>query len=216
MSFQDPLSSPNANLERVLWEARLRIRQGRFAEARERLEKARELAPEESVAVIELEGDLAFAQGRFLSAEGLYKHAFTLSPDNAKLEEKYATALLKMHEPELLPLKKLDDSPWSNRVPRNPIMSAIQSLLLPGLGQLHNGEWLKALIMMGIAIFILLAQLRTYIYAFYALRDQGSLSPASLAFAELYRGAGIALIICYVLLWLYSIADAAIIARETK
>lgn len=217
MSFDDfdALDNKDSNLERLLWEARSRIKQARYAEARERLEKARESAGDKSVLVIELEGDLAFAQGRFLTAERLYKEAFALNPKNLKLEEKYATALLKMHEPELSPLRKLDDSFWSNRVPRNPVVSAIQSAIFPGLGQLHNGEWLKGLIMMLVTIFIFLAQLRIYIFAFYDNRA-GSTSPFTMAFGELFRGVGIVLMVCYALLWLYAVIDAVIIARDAN
>lgn len=220
MSFDDFDSQDNkdSTLERLLWEARVRLKQGRFAEARERLEKARESAADKSVLVIELEGDLAFAQGRFLTAERLYKEAFAINPKNPKLEEKYATALLKMHEPELAPLRKLDDSFWSNIVPRNPLVSAVQSAILPGLGQLHNGEWLKGLIMMLVTIFISLAQLRSYISKLAIYRDQGTASTDSLitATATFFQGFGIVLTVFYFLLWLYSIIDAIKIAREAN
>ena len=218
MSFDDfdSLDTKDSNLERLLWEARLRIKQGHFAEARERLEKARESAGDKAATIIELEGDLAFAQGRFITAERLFKEALTYNPKNTKLEEKYATSLLKIHEPELSPLRKLDDSFWSNRVPRNPVVSAIQSAVLPGLGQLHNGEWFKALILMLITIFIALAQLRSYIYALYAYRDQGVPSPGTMAIADLFRGFGIALMVGYAIIWLYAVIDAITVARYTN
>ncbi|HEY3378143.1 MAG TPA: hypothetical protein VGL77_11685 [Armatimonadota bacterium] len=140
-------------LDRLLAETFLRVRQGRYAEATARLAEAKELAPDHP-AVLELEGDLAFAQRRYRQAESLYKQAFTLNPQNTKLEEKYATAVLKVHTPEILSHQIPDDSLWSNRVPRTPIVSLLQSSVLPGLGQFSNGDWLKGLLVLGVWLLL--------------------------------------------------------------
>ena len=135
---------PDPELAALLTEAHLRIRQERYEDARERLAAAKQLAGDVP-AVLELEGDIAFAQRRYKQAELLYHRAFQADPKNGPLEEKFATALVKVHEPEYRShdIRDDDDDFWSFHVARPPWASGLLALILPGLGQLYNGDMLK-------------------------------------------------------------------------
>ena len=133
--------------ERLLIEAQASLAQGIMVSAEQALAGAKKLAPEHP-AVLETEGDIARAKGLNLAAERLYRQAFQADRGNARLEEKFATALVKIHEPEYRALP--DDSPWSNRMRRAPAISCLMSAFFPGLGQFYNGDYLKG----GILAFI--------------------------------------------------------------
>ena len=114
--------------------------------------------------MLELEGDIARAKGMNGMAERLYRQAFQADRGNARLEEKFATALLKTHQHEYAALP--DDSTWSDRVQRNPAASGVMSTLLPGLGQFHNGDFLKgAAIVFAWALLLMLIVRGPYWYA---------------------------------------------------
>lgn len=137
---------PDPALDRLLVEAFQRIRLNNFAEAEAKLAEAKALAPDHP-AVIETEGDLAFARRRIRDAQELYRRAHELDPANARVEEKYALAVLKMHEPELLSHDIPDDDDvdfvLGNRKARPPWASALLSLICPGAGQVFNGDTVK-------------------------------------------------------------------------
>ncbi|HOS44141.1 MAG TPA: tetratricopeptide repeat protein, partial [Armatimonadota bacterium] len=111
---------PDPALDRLLAEAFQRIRLDRYEEAAAKIAEAKALAPDHP-AVLEMEGDLAFARRRYREAESLYRRAHALDPGNPRYEEKFATAILKIHEPELLLHDVPDDDVdfiWGQRRPR--------------------------------------------------------------------------------------------------
>ncbi|HEX2948507.1 MAG TPA: hypothetical protein VHV83_02885 [Armatimonadota bacterium] len=201
-------------LERLFSEIYLRIRQGRFAEATDRLSKAKEIAPDHPQ-VIEVEGDIAFAQGRFSAAEKLYKQALAGDPHNTKLEEKFGTAVLKVHMPDFLSHKVPDDSPWANHVSRNPLVSALQSMCIPGLGQLYNGDWLKSIIVFGAAFMLGLGSLRHIGNALYSAKNTVESVSFSMIIGELFHGSQIILTLLMLIVWIFAILDAWTVARNT-
>jgi tetratricopeptide (TPR) repeat protein len=213
MNPVDPSAAANLALDRILSEIYLRLRQGKFAEAKERLAKAKALAPD-APAVLEIEGDLAFAQRNYRTAETLYRDALTRDRKNTKLEEKYARALLKVHEPEYAYLRNYDDSLWSNRVPRNPIASTLLSALLPGLGQLYNGDIFKGIIMIFFAI--LFESQVVWAYARVLVKSQQVPHVLSRAFDTLFHGANPVLLLIILGLWVYGLIDAWLVAKESR
>ena len=209
---------PNPALDRLLSEIFIRMRQGKYAEAAARLAQAKELAPEHP-AVIEIEGDIAFAKGRFGTARDLYKRALESDPKNGKLEEKFATALLKMMMPQLLSHDVPDDSLWSDRVPRNPVASLFRSLVLPGYGQIFNGELLKGLIVLLAAACTGLPLLYVIIsiaYANQSLHRANPLSPVPNISDTLLHGGYLLLLILNAGIWIYGMIDAWYVAKQTK
>ena len=201
-------------LERVLSEIYLRLRQGKFAEARERLAKAKDLAPD-APAVLEIEGDIDFAQHKYRGAETLYREALARDPQNSKLEEKFARTLLKVHEPDYAYLRAYDDSLWSNRVPRKPIASALLSALLPGLGQLFNGDLLKGIVLICCDVLFGLAQLRHLSNITYYTIKKHTI-PYAAVLAGLFSGINLLLTLLLLGLWIYAIVDAWMVAKETR
>jgi len=200
------------DVQRLLSEAQLRLRQGVLAGAEQLLAQAKELVPEHP-AVLEMEGDIAREKGMNALAERLYRQAFQADRGNAGLEEKFATALLKTHQHEYRDLP--DDSTWSDRIRRNPAASGVMSVLLPGLGQFHNGDFLK-----GAVLIVAWAMLLMFVYygpIWYTMALMKSAHTASFfdAFwSRLFHGGNILLALLLVGVWIYSIIDAAYIAQH--
>jgi len=207
----------NAELDRLLVEMHVRLRQGQFDEVKERLAKAKAIAPDHP-GVLEAEGDLAFNQGRYKQAETLFKAALGSNPGNARLEEKFATALLKVRMPGFTVNQIPDDADsfWSNRVPRNPAVSGILSAVMPGLGQFHNGDWLKG----GILILFDLVVYSQIIYAVYKTLRAIHKQHMSLTYSEVIDRAihsvNVFLLLLLAAALLYSIVDAVMVAKGMK
>lgn len=207
----DPSLPLDRELDRLLGEIHLRIRQGRYTEAEERIAQAQALAPEYA-SVVEAEGDLAFAKRKFKQAENLYRAALVLDPTDDKLEEKYALSVVKVHEPEIVAhIIPGDDSLWSNRVPRPPVMSSGLSAILPGLGQWYNGDMLKAVGLIVAWLLLFFGQLGAALGGLKSISTGGG-NPL----AALFSGWNIALLILAFALWAYAVADAYLIAVRTN
>lgn len=200
---------PDPALDRLLAEAFQRIRLERYEEATAKIAEAKALAPDHPL-VVEMEGDLAFARRRFREAEALYRRAHELDPGNAKIEEKFATAILKIHEPELLLHDIPDDVDliWGKRRPRPPFSSALLSLLFPGVGQLYNGEVVKgwSLVAVGAALWTTLIYAWCYAIVKHLPYDAGTI------IGGMFHGWYAFFTILFLLAWLYSIGDAFYIA----
>ncbi|MEI7833201.1 MAG: tetratricopeptide repeat protein [bacterium] len=213
-----PLLDPA--LEKVLSEIRLHIRQGNFDGARSRLAEAQALAPEHP-RVLEIEGDLYAGQRKFKPALDAYKKAFAIDPKNARLEEKYATAVVKVNMPTILahtPIDVDDDAWWINPMvpPRVPWQSAMLSAFLPGVGQWHNGETLKSMI-----IFAVAGYSASWVgYALYMNAKAFTSTRLNNGFFDILsqglHGANLVFTIIWILIWLYAIIDAAMVASAAN
>lgn len=212
-----PEAPPNPELDRLLVEMHVRLRQQQYGEVKERLAKAKALAPDHP-AVLEIEGDLAFAQRRYKQAETLFKAALQADPGNARVEEKFATALLKVQMPGFSVNQIPDDvdSFWSNRVPRNPVVSGVLSVIVPGLGQFHNGDWAKG----GVLLMVDLLVYSRIIYAVYKTLQDIHHQNLSLVNSEIVARAlhsvNILLLLLLAAALIYSVVDAVLVARELK
>jgi hypothetical protein len=190
----------------ALAEIQLRIRQGQYADAAARLDIVKAGSPEDP-AVWEVDGDLAFAQRRYRQAQTSYRRAHELDPTNGPLEEKFALAVVKVHEPDLLAHQRDlpdDDTPWwAQRIPRSPTVSGLLSALIPGVGQCYNGELLRG----GLLIFawlMLCAQVLTSV----TLDNHGEFTLGA-AIASLFHGVALLWTLLLLALWLFAIIDAA-------
>ena len=219
MSFgRAPLLDPA--LEKVLSEIRLHIRQGNFDGAFSRLAEAQTLAPGHP-RILEAEGDIYAGARKFKQALEAYKKAFAADPKNAKLEEKYATAVVKVNMPTILahtPVDIDDDAWWINPMvpPRIPWQSALLSAFIPGIGQWYNGETLKSMIILAVAGYS-----ASWVgYAFYMNANMLKSTGIKNGFLDILgqglHGANLFFAIIWILLWLYAIIDAMVIASAAN
>jgi len=171
----------------------------------------------------ELVGDLLLALERPDEALSSYRRARELHQSRAVLEEKIGRAALAQAERQrsaelsqaLLEGKAEQDTPR-----RNPSYAALYSFFIPGLGQVYNGEVLKGLVMV-VAYVVLFGLMAT------ALRGQRLVQPSGMGsvygsqldlgtlFSAVFGGPAAVWTIALVLLWIYSIADAALRASRT-
>lgn len=171
----------------------------------------------------ELVGDLLMDLNRGEQALGSFQRARELMPDRVALEDKMARAALrKAKRLETLARSEalLAGKEGAARRKRSPGYAALLSLIVPGLGQLYNGEVVKGLAM--VAAFVLLAPLAMLA----VLREvsaavgvfggpSGPQMGVGGVLSALSSGEALVVIIPLAGLWIYAIADAALRAGRT-
>ena len=138
--------------ERLLREAHIARRRGRFDAALQACQAAVERCPSDAAA-LEMFGDILQALGRVDDAVAAYRRAGEADPSRRSAERKYA-ALILMQDRLAVPLS-------ARAEPRNPYMAVLLSALCPGAGQYYNGETLKGLILALVTIALIVALLWT-------------------------------------------------------
>lgn len=201
---------PSAGSERVpalLREAHLLRLRGRFAEAEAKVEEAVALAPGDPAA-LEMMGDLLAERGSLQEAAELYARAMERAPGRAVIEEKHARLVLMLaderHERALAEM--LLENPRLATAARrpNPGLAFVLSMLLPGMGQLYNGEYLKgAAFLVGGFLALHLGGEALLRLLFAASGGRAAPSGLEIAFACLA-----------VLLWIAAMIDAPAQARK--
>jgi hypothetical protein len=204
----------DASLDRLLAEIYVRLRQGLYDEAQTRLEQAKEKAPGHP-AVLEIEGDLLFARRKYREAEAIYRQAFQVDPTNAKVEEKYATALVKVHEPEfLMHVGPDEDDIWGSRIKRPVWASALLSAAIPGLGQWYNGELIKGGSIIVVSVLLAFSPIYTMLKTGNDLFKSSAPITMGSLLGPLFTGGNLIIILIMAGLWIYSIIDAILVAKE--
>jgi len=171
----------------------------------------------------ELKGDLLLELRRGDEAMVSFKRARELHPDRPVLEDKIARAALQ--RASRLRAVEMSQALLEGRAKpagpkRNPGYAALLSLIAPGLGQFYNGEMLKGFIMIVCYVFLfalaVLAVLREVASApmggqpvYERPVDIGSVTSA------LWSGSALPVAILLVVVWIYSIVDAALRASRT-
>ncbi len=122
--------------DRLLARASLAFRRGDLDEALATCRQALEANPGDAGAA-ELCGDVLQALGRVDDALYCYEHATQVEPGRRSAEKRYAELRL-LQERGIA--KLLDEN-----LPRNATVAVLMSALLPGAGQLYNGEPIKGL-----------------------------------------------------------------------
>jgi tetratricopeptide (TPR) repeat protein len=171
----------------------------------------------------ELVGDVLLALERPDEALSSYRRARELHQSRAVLEEKIGRAALAQAERQRSAERSqaLLEGKAEQRGPRrNPSYAALYSFIVPGLGQVYNGEVLKGVVV--VVAYVLLFGLTAI-----ALRGQRLVQPSGMGsvygsqldlstlLSAIFGGPAAIWIIALVLLWIYSIADAALKASRT-
>jgi len=154
MNLGNELDPKREEIERLLRLAHIHQVRGEREKAKELLQQALELDAE-NAAVWELLGDYRREAGDWQGAHDAYKKAHELAPDNAPIERKYAEAVLQLTR------QQEQFQQWERALegkgdtgepllPRNPGLAFLLSLLMPGVGQLYNGQFVKGGIILGI------------------------------------------------------------------
>ena len=153
MGLGNELDPKRDEIERLLRTAHIHQVRGEREKAKTLLQQALELDAE-NASVWELLGDYRREAEDWQGAHDAYKQAHELAPDNAAIERKYAEAVLQLTRQQeqyqqwerAIEGKGVGDT---TALPRNPGLAFLLSLLMPGVGQLYNGQLVKGGIMLG-------------------------------------------------------------------
>ncbi|MBD3291957.1 MAG: hypothetical protein GF393_03470 [Armatimonadia bacterium] len=194
------------------------IAMNRPAEAEKLAAEATELAPD-TTTVEELLGDVAMARARYVEARKHYERALEIEPINADAEAKLGEAVIRIRSATDVRDRMEDavENPDEYKgFRKTPITAAFYSII-PGLGQLYNGEYYKGLIIAAIEM-LLLAWLLSKLLAYQgASLIAGAQNPRldPEAARQVVEGYGaftwtliVLAIVAYLAIWVYSIFDA--------
>ncbi len=115
--------------EVLLREAQMLRKREHYPEAESKCREALNLIPKDAAA-LEFLGDLLQGLARIDEALAVYKRAIEANPKRYSAEKKYGDLLVRQQN-----WSAADDS-----IPRNGFAAVLLSTLLPGAGQLHNGD----------------------------------------------------------------------------
>lgn len=199
--------------------------QATLARARRQPERALKLVHEavtlddQDAEAHELKGDLLLELRRGEQAMGSFRRARELRPDRAVLEDKIARAALQSAAAQrtIESARVLLEGRKGSALPkRRPAYAAVLSAIVPGLGQLYNGDVVKGLVVL-VAYVALFACLPGALRAA-APPSAGPYGPevdVGTLFSALSEGWTAAVVIMFGLLWIYAVADAALRASRT-
>ena len=145
-------------VHRLMTLAHLQRMRGQIRDAEDTCRKALEMSPQD-VKVREELGDILYEESKLDMALAEYRAALTISPGAESLEKKFAKVTLEIGEAEHA--KQLAEDMFRNPRkhgvrPRNPVVAVISSIV-PGLGQLYNGQVIKAGIIFGAVLLLTIA-----------------------------------------------------------
>lgn len=187
-------------------------------EAEDLAAQAVELAPD-TTTVEELLGDVAMARGQYASARSHFERALEIEPINADAEAKLGEAVLHIRAATDVRtrMEQAVEHPEEHKpFTKQPLAAAFWSVI-PGLGQLYNGDYYKGLAIAGSAM-ILLAWVLSKLLAYHgASLIAGATNPrlerqaaqdVLEAYGPLTWTLIVLAIIAYLVIWVYSIFDA--------
>lgn len=203
-----------ANIERV---------RGNYRKALEIVKQAYELAPDDPK-VLELYGDILRAQGKLKEALEMYNAALQKEHHKPSVEEKVATLTLELSEiarQEELRAKMREHPEYRPKV-KNPGIAALVSMLIPGAGQVYNGDFIKGIILFAISLFSLIGWLMPVFEALtqaakeFRAIDLYSLVEVMRLWSTLKLIFVFALMMLFAFTWTYAIVEAIMKAFELK
>jgi len=147
--FRESTIQERQAAESLLREVYALRKREKYTEAIAKCREALGMVPSDAAA-LEMFGDLLQGVARTNEAMAAYKRAVEADPKRSSAERKYGDLLVRQqHWVE----------PDTEEVPKNPIAAGAFSLLIPGAGQIHNGQTLKGAILVGCAIASMIALL---------------------------------------------------------
>lgn len=150
MSTQNLRPEQEAELQRLLAAANVYRMRGKWTDAEDSCRAALKLAPGDPQ-IHEILGDILQECGKLDPALAEYKSAREAGPEKAALETKYAKLVIAIGERErakAIAQDMLDNPHLYVKRTRKP-GAALLLALMPGLGQLYNGEIVKAAVIFG-------------------------------------------------------------------
>ena len=165
---------------------------------------------ERNYEVHEFIGDMLMHLRRGADALNSFKRARELNPSRVELEDKVARAAIQRAAvmDNMAHLQAVLEGRAPQEPKRSAAIAAIASLLLPGLGQLYNGEFGKGLGL--VAAFLAFA-----LPGIFMVLRQVAISPAAARdYLSLLRGS-VLWLVPLALIYLYAIADAVVRAGRT-
>lgn len=159
--------------DRLLTLANVQRMRGQVSDARQTLQNAIALSegsvPQMVAPTHELLGDMLAAEGRIEEASEAYKQATDADPKRVSAEKKFAQMTLALAEAKgtlniseaMLRGDSLADLMASGAMGRqqgkkNAGVAMLLSLLMPGFGQIYNGQVIKGVVVMGVFLVLLL------------------------------------------------------------
>lgn len=152
--MNDELTVARAEADKLISQANVLRLRGQIAEALDMCEQAVKVDPE-CAAAWEMLGDMRQEAGRMEEAKSAYEKATAIEPGRVSAERKFAEctlalANLKMQQDEW---KRMVEGGEKIYMPkRNQGIALLLSALMPGLGQIYNGEFVKAGALMGLTM----------------------------------------------------------------
>lgn len=150
-------SKQKQEADRLLALANVQRLREQYVEAEDTCRKALEVAPSD-VFLMEMLADILQERGKPEDALAVYKSAMETAPGRASLETKYAKLVIEIAERERNKAIAEDmiNNPHKYVIrKKNPAIAFIAAAVVPGLGQLYNGETIKAGILFGVFLVFL-------------------------------------------------------------
>jgi tetratricopeptide (TPR) repeat protein len=193
-AFRDSSPQEIRQSEVLLREASLLRRREKYRDAEIKCREALELVPKDA-AGLELLGDILQGVARIDEALAAYKRASEADPKRISAEKKYGDLLVRQQD-----FGSVD----YEAIPKNSFAAVLLSALLPGAGQLHNGD-------IGKGVFFLIATaVCVYLLGW---------SPWGFSGSFPHHGINMALMFCVILsgvVYVAAVADANISAQANK
>ena len=223
MSEQPTFSEIQTRIRELLGRATLLRTRGEHQKAIELVQEALHL-DEDGWEAHELVGDLHLDLGKGTWALESYRRARQINPSRGVLEEKIGKAALSQaarQQTALMSEALLDGMARTPSTPRRPAMAALFSLVIPGLGQLYNGQVLKGFIMallfvvlFGLTTMVILGQVRAA-----PASPQGVLYTPTVDLGAIlsgvFSGINAVWVLLLLALYIYSVADAGLTAGSS-
>lgn len=145
-------------VDRLMTLAHLQRMRGQIRDAEDTVRKALEISPGD-MKIREMLGDILHEEGKLDMALAEYRAALAITPGSESLEKKFAKVTLEIGEAEHQ--KQLAEDMIRNprkygTYVRSPVVAVISSIV-PGLGQLYNGQVVKAGIIFGAVLLFMIA-----------------------------------------------------------
>lgn len=181
----------------------------------ELVKQALQLDPE-NADVWDLQGDLLAEMGRLEEARDAFAKVLELRPGNVIADKKHARMVfgLANREFEKQQMEAMILSPGSVSgpiAPRKPALAFLLSAVIPGAGQLYNGQMLKGGILIASSVLLAIYILASPAFTSYSSNLLNLV--AGKGGGELSFGISVAIFLQFVV-WAYAIADAIVTAGK--